>query len=195
MYCFLFFLLIMNVLFSQSVEDNRGFQFDKIVTQRMGSDEFLISIGLSYNPSSQRVYILKRTKDSFFVTSYGGRVNNYIGDVYSLFVNDDTLFTKTFDTLYGDIKQSHSYKPYSKETLNGGYFFLTFYENDKLQIYGNNGASQNQLAKIEFVINRLNRLSIAPFSGFNRRIKYIDVQNFNDLLMYLKSNTVDSQPN
>jgi hypothetical protein len=182
----------MNVSFSQSIEERRAFQFDKVVSQMTGGGEFLISIGLSYNPSSQRVYILKRTKDSFFVASYGGRVNNYIGDVYFLSVNDDTLFTKTVDTIYSDIKQNHSYKAYSKGILNGGYFFLTFYENSKLQIFANYGASQNLLTKVEFVINRLNGLSVAPFSGYNRRIKYLHVQNFNDLLKYLKSNSVDS---
>jgi len=191
---FLLCLLVVKVSFSQLIEENRAFQFDKIVAQSIGDKGFLINIGLSYNPGSEQVYILKRTKDSFSVTSYASTVNNDISDVYSLLINDDTLFTKSIDAFYSDIQQRHSYKPYSKGELRGGRFFLTFYSNDKLQIFSNNMASQSQLTIIDFIINRLNGLSFVPFSGHNNRIKYFYVQNWNELLKHLSSGTVDSLP-
>lgn len=194
MYCLLFCFLLINGAFSQSIEDNRGFQFHKVISQ-MGEGEILISAGLSYNPSSERVYILKRTKDSFCATGYASTVNNDIGDVYSLLVNNDTLFIKTVDTLYGDIKQGHNYKQYSKEILKGGYFFLTFYANNKLQIFGNSEASKSQLAKIDLIIKRLNSYSVIPFSGRNNHMKYLHIQNWNDLLNYLKTGVVNTLTN
>ena len=193
-YCFLICLLVINVLFSQTVEENRAFQFDKIISQTMGGKEFMISVGLSYNPRGEQVYILKRVKDSFWVTSYVGAINNDIGDVYSVFVNDDTLFKKTIDSLYSDIQQKHSYTPYSPDALKGGYFFLTFFENDKLQVFGNNEASQSQTKYVDFIIKRLSAHSVSPFGGHNIRKKYLNVQNWNELVNYLKSSTVNSQP-
>jgi hypothetical protein len=184
----------MNVSFSQSIEDNRSFQFDEIVSQKMESGEFMICVGLSYNPSSEQVFILKRTKDSLCVTNYASDVKNHIGDVYSLFVNNYVPFVKTVDTLYDAIKQGHDYKPYTKEMLNGGYFFLTFYENGQLQIFNSSGASQNQLKNIAYIIKCLNGFSASPLGGHNSRKKYLDVQDWSELLKYLKSNSLDSPP-
>jgi hypothetical protein len=153
----------------------------------MGSKEFMVG---AYR--GNEVFILRRTKDSLFATSYLTTIDRKIGDVFLIFVNRDTAFTKTVDTLYSDIKQNHSYQQYSKGVLTGDDFSLMFYVKDKVQIFNRKKASQDQLMKANFIASRLRIYSIMPSSGLNNRKKYLNIKNWNELLKYLKSGTVDS---
>ena len=109
MYCILFFLLIMNGSFSQSIKEVIGSQFDKIASLPMTDKEYLVG---TFRGS--RIYILQRAKDSLLVTSYTTTVNEEIDGMNSILVSDDSLFLKTVDMLYSDIKRNHSYQSYSK---------------------------------------------------------------------------------
>ncbi|WP_207631711.1 hypothetical protein, partial [Niastella yeongjuensis] len=136
--------------------------------------------------------LVKRAKDSLFVTTYLATMDNSVGGVFSISVNFDTSFTKTVDMLYSDIKQCHSYRPYSKEILTGDDFFVTFYASNKLQIFGRKKASQDQLAKVNFIVKQLNIYALIPYSGYGKRLKYLKIENWNELLKYLKSGSVGS---
>lgn len=187
-YCVLFFLLIKNLSFSQSIEQTIGTQFDEISLSAIQKKEFVICTYLLY-----QVYVVKRTQDSLLVVNYGTGTDNKIGGVCSISVNDDTLLAKTVDMLYSDIKQNHSCKPYSKKILIDDVFFLTFYENNKLQIFNRKNGSQDQLKKVKFIFNRLNLYSSRPFSGHNKLLNFLKIENWNELLKYLKDGTVDGQ--
>jgi hypothetical protein len=190
MYGILLFLLIQKVLFAQSLEKSRSFQVDKILSSTIGKNEFVVSVSLTYSSGGQHIYIIKQTKDSLLVTEYGKTVDNKIEGVVSISANDDTSFVKKVSMLYDDIKQNHSYQSYSKEILSDGYFFLTYYEENKLQIFNNKGASKNQLAMIDDIFYRLEGLSITPFGGVNPRRKYLKIENWDELLKYLKSGSM-----
>ena len=190
--CFLLCLLVMNVSFSQLLELDRNFQVDKILSLPMGNNEFIVSVCSSYPSGIQSIYVIKRSKDSLLVTAYVKGVNNEIEEVISISVNDDTMFVKEVENFYSEVKQNHSYKSYSKEVLTGGYFFLTFYEENKLQVFYNKEASQNQRAMINYVFKRLGGFSITPFGGRNPRKKYLRIGSWNELLKYLKIGSVDS---
>jgi len=182
MYCILFFLLIMNVSFSQSIKETIGSQFEKIALLPKEGEGFIVGAFIG-----NRIYILQRAKDSLMVTSYATTVNDGIGGVHSILVNDDSLFSKKVDILYSDIKKNHSYQSYSKEVLAGGNFFLTFYENNKLQIFSGKEASQNQLTNMDYILNRLNGYSFIPYKGHKRRSIFLNITNLNELLKYLKN--------
>jgi hypothetical protein len=186
-YCILFFLLIKVVSFSQSIKENISFQIDKIASSALGNKEFVVSAYL-YN----QIYIIKQTEDSLLVTSYSTMADNTIGRVYSVSVNDDTLLAKTVDSLFSDIKQNHNYQSYSKEILTGGNFFLTFYEKNKLQVFYDKKATPVQLTKVNYIVNSLVTYSIIPYSGHNRRLKHLHIQNWNELLKYLRNGSVES---
>lgn len=198
MFLILFFFLVRYWSFSQSVKDAIDFQFDKIASLTLTNKEFIVSTYIG----GGLAYIIKQTNDSLFVTSYVTKENNEISDVFSVLVNVDTLFSKIFDnklfrrrvdSLYRDIREHHSYKPYSKEILaKSGDFFLTFYDKKKLQVFNSEEASLNQGRMVELIVNYVRIYSIVPFGGGNKRIEYLNIKNWNDLLKYLKSGAVDS---
>jgi hypothetical protein len=177
-------------LFSQSISGSKASQLDTIASLKMVNGGFIISAYLS-----DRVYIIQRAKDSLLVTSYAITMDEEIGAVYSVLVNDDTLFTKEVSTLYNDVKQNHSYQPYSREKLTSGLnLSLTFYEKNELQIFRKKEASQNQLMIVQSILGSLNAYLVSPFSRPSRWLRDLRIGNWNELLKYLKSNSIDSLP-
>ncbi|MBO9204511.1 MULTISPECIES: hypothetical protein [Niastella] len=190
MYCTLFFLLMENSLLSQSISGSKASQLDTIASLKMGDSGFIVSAYLS-----DRVYVIQRSKDSLLVSSYAITMDDEIGAVYSILVNNDTLFTKEVSALYNDIKQNHSYQPYTRERLTSGLnLCLTFYDVDGLQIFCKKGASRNQLAMVQSILGSLNAYSVVPFSRPSRWMKDLKIDKWNELLKYLRTNTLDSQP-
>jgi hypothetical protein len=193
-YCILFILLIENSLYSQFI--SKVSQLDTIASLPMGDNGFIVSAYLS-----DRIYILQRVKDSLVATTYAISNDDKIVSVYSLLINNDELFPKvidnklfkrTVDSLCSDVKLNQSYKPYSKEMLtNRGNLFLTFYEGNNLQIFCRKEALPNQELMIHFILARLNGFLVSPFAKPNSRIRYLNIQNWDGLLKYLKSGTVD----
>jgi hypothetical protein len=179
-YCFLFGLLIMNNLFSQSMRENIGEQFDKIASVPMKDKEFTISAFLG-----NRVYVLQKAKDSLLAFSYTTTAGDIISGACSILVNDDSLFLKAVSALFNDIKQNHNYQSYSKETLTNGNFFVTFNEKNKLQIVSRKEATPGQQKNMNFILGRLSGYSITPL-GNGRKVKSLDVTSLNELLKYLK---------
>ncbi|AEV99272.1 hypothetical protein A4D02_32240 [Niastella koreensis] len=188
--CILICLFTKNVLLCQSIEASIDSQFDEIALSKKGNTELIIGAF-----KGNEVFVVKRTNDSLFATTYLTSVSNEVGGVFSILINEDTLFSKKVDSLYRDIRQNHSYEPYSKGALTGGNFFLTFCVNDKLQIFDRKSASQNQLTKIDFITRRLSIYAIIPVNGYGKHLKPINVKDWNELLKYLKNGTIDSIPN
>lgn len=185
--------------FSQSIDDVISSQFDRIASLMIKDKEFLIGTSVG----GGRIGIIKKTLDSLLVISYAAGTNDDISDAFSVLVNKDELFPKamnpklfkrTVDSLYIDIKQTHSYKPYSKEILtNTSNFYLIFCELNKRQIFSTEEAMQSQKAMVDFIMNRIYLYSLIPFNGRGRRVEYLDSKNFNELLKYLSSGTVDNR--
>lgn len=194
MCCILFLLLIKNSLLSQTLEYARNFKLDKILSLPIATDKFIINVGWSYPSGHRSVYVIKRTEDSLLVTFYGGTPGNEIDGVYALSANNDTLFRKNVDLFYSNIKQDHDYQSYSKDVLTGGYFYLSFYEENKLQLFLDKKALPNQLAMMKSIVNRLTGFLITPISGSNPWKKKLTIKNWNELLKYLKTNSIDSLP-
>lgn len=185
--------------FSQSIDDVISSQFDRIASLMIKDKEFLIGTSVG----GGRIGIIKKTLDSLLVISYAAGTNDDISDAFFVLVNKDELFPKamnpklfkrTVDSLYIDIKQMHSYKPYSKEILNNtSNFYLIFCELNKRQIFSTEEATQSQKAMVDFIMNRIYLYSLIPFNGRGRRVEYLDSKNFNELLKYLSSGTVDNR--
>jgi hypothetical protein len=188
MFCILFFLLIKNLSFSQPVEQIIGSQFYKIASSAMKDKEFIIG---AY--SGSQMFIVKRTKDSLFVTKYLPSAYEKVGGVVSISVNDDTLLEKTIDTLCNDVKQNHNYQSYSKEIVSDGSFFLTFYANNKLQIFDRKSASPYQLTKVNYIVHRLDVYGIISFDGHDERKRSLKIGNLNELLKFIKSGRINSE--
>lgn len=186
-YCILFFILIKHVSFSQ-IEVTIGSQFDALASSlTRGSEGFIIG---AY--TGNQMFIVKKVKDSLSVTKYLTTAYSDIDGVISISVNHDTLFTKTIDSLFSDIKQNHNYRSYSKDLLISDNFFLIFYEKGKLQLFRQKEASQDQRAKAYFIHKRLNIYALIPYKGTNDRIKYLKIKNWKELLQYLGSGEVNS---
>ena len=180
MYCFLFGLLIMNVSFSQAVMENIGEQFGKIASLPMGDKEFRISAFLG-----NRVYVLQQAKDSLLAACYTATGGDAISGACSILVNDDSLLVKAVELFFSDIKQKHSYLPYSKDALANGNFFLTFNDKNKLQMVGRKEASPGQQKNMNYILGRLSGYSVTPL-GHGRKVKPLDVTSLNELLKKLK---------
>lgn len=194
MYCILFLLILNNGLRSQTLDYARDFQLDKILSLPILNGYFIINVCLSNPSGHQSIYVIKRTKDSLLVTVYVKAPGNEIDGVFALSANRDTLFRRNVDLFYNNIKQDHSYQSYAKDMLTGGYFYLSFYEENQLQLFLDKKASSNQLAMMNSIVNSLTGFLITPITGGNPWKKELNIKNWDGLLKYLKSGTINSRP-
>jgi hypothetical protein len=71
-------------------------------------------------------------------------------------------------------------------------FIWYFQKKGKLQLFRRKDASPDQQAKANFIYRKLRVYAVIPNKSINSRLSYLNINNWNDLLKYLKSGAVDS---
>ena len=175
-----FLMLINKLLLAQAIESKVNFQIDKIVTTATASTEYVASFY-----SKDEIYIICRTKDSLYVTSYLPTAGDKVYDVNTVLIGKDTLFLNTIDSLYHNAKEAYEYRLYSKNAVTSRNILLTFNKDNSIGVFYKDLATSKDLDKISRIINRLDLYMIRPLSGPSRGIKALKIENWDELLGYL----------
>ena len=176
-----FMLLINKLLVAQSLEQKINFQIDKIIATTTGKAKF---IAASYGKG--QIYIIRRTYDSVYVTSYIASAGDTVYDVNSVLIGDNSFFINTIDSLYDHAKELNEYRAYSKNIVTSRHFLLAFYKEKSLQVFYSYLATSEDLRKINRILERLDIYMITPNSGPSRGIRALTIENWGELLKYLK---------
>jgi hypothetical protein len=175
-------MLIHMSMSAQSVESEVNFQIDEIVSTTLKYAEYVFCFH-----SKHDVYIICRTNDSLYVTSYFATASDKIHNAYSIILGQDTSFTNSIDALYSNVNQTRRYRLYSKTMVGAQNFLLAFKKDNEIQIFYQNLGVPKDLEAVDSILLKIDTYVIVPYNGSNKNLRALEIGNWGEMMKYFKT--------